>query len=109
MGVEALEPRGHPMEQFHLVEEQSVIRELEWVGKTVQVYVFFGFAIFESFSTHTTSNFFTCRYIYIYMITVILRPPSLFYRGGSFLQKDRKSKIRVYMFFCFVILRAIQY
>ena len=58
---------------------------------------FFVLQYFEPFGSLATSNF--SMYSYMYKMMVILWPPCWRYGGGSFTQKDRKSRIRVYVFF----------
>ena len=68
---------------------------------------FFVFQYSKLFGTHKTSE--VSIYKYLYIIKAILRPPCWKYGGESFMQKDRESKNRVYVFFCFMICWAVQY
>ena len=68
--------------------------------------VFFCFVIF--WAVRFSHNL-KLKYRYINIIIAVLQPPCWCYGGDSFIQKDRKSKNIVHMFFCFAIFWAVQY
>ena len=75
----------------------------------IQKYWKSGFLFFDVFSCSVLSQTWASIFRYIYIITVILRPSCWRYGGGSFTQKDEKSKNRVYVFFCFAIFWALRF
>ena len=68
------------------------------------VHMFFCFSIFE-----VVWCLCNLERLYIFLKKAVLRPPCWCYGGDSFMQKDRKSKNRIPMFFCFVIFLAVQF